>query len=74
LPEKKVLFVPQPPLVNPLPSEGVVYPKKYNLVYAGNVGNLQLIENYVKACMLSKESFGISSSISSALALGLAWS
>jgi len=52
LPEKKVLFVPQPPLVNPLPSEGVVYPKKYNLVYAGNVGNLQLIENYVRACML----------------------
>jgi glycosyltransferase involved in cell wall biosynthesis len=50
LPEKKVVFVPQPPLVNPLPSQGVVYPKRYNLVYAGNVGNLQLIENYVEAC------------------------
>lgn len=55
LPEKKVLYVPQPPLVNPLPLNGVSFPKRYNLVYAGNVGNLQLIENYVKACVYLKE-------------------
>jgi glycosyltransferase involved in cell wall biosynthesis len=54
LPEKKVLFVPQPPLVNPLPPKGLVYSKPYNLVYAGNVGNLQLVENYVKACAFLK--------------------
>lgn len=55
LPNKKVLFVPQPPLVHPMPENGIPYAKKYNLVYAGNVGNLQLIENYVKACILLKD-------------------
>jgi glycosyltransferase involved in cell wall biosynthesis len=55
LPEKKVVFVPQPPLVSPIPSNAVVYEKPYNLVYAGNVGNLQLIENYVEACAYLKE-------------------
>lgn len=55
LPEKKVVFVPQPPLVSPIPSNAVVYAKPYNLVYAGNVGNLQLIENYVEACTYLKE-------------------
>jgi glycosyltransferase involved in cell wall biosynthesis len=33
----------------------VVYEKPFNLVYAGNVGNLQLIENYVEACTYLKE-------------------
>jgi len=55
LPEKKVVFVLQPPLVSPIPSNAVVYEKPYNLVYAGNVGNLQLIENYVEACAYLKE-------------------
>jgi glycosyltransferase involved in cell wall biosynthesis len=54
LPDKKVFYVPQPPLVNPLPEKGVAFPKRFNLVYAGNIGNLQLIENYVKACALLK--------------------
>lgn len=55
LPEKKVVFVPQPPLVSPIPANAVVYEKPFNLVYAGNVGNLQLIENYVEACAYLKE-------------------
>lgn len=46
---KKVVVVPQPPLVEPLPEKGVIYPRPFNLVYAGNIGNLQLIENYVLA-------------------------
>jgi glycosyltransferase involved in cell wall biosynthesis len=52
LPEMKIVPIPQPPLVSPLPSTGIPYTKKLNIVYAGNLGNLQLIENYVNACAL----------------------
>lgn len=52
LQEKPLVVVPQPPLISPLPREGVVYEKPCNIVYAGNIGNLQLIENFVEACRL----------------------
>jgi glycosyltransferase involved in cell wall biosynthesis len=52
LENKPLVVVPQPPLISPLPREGIVYEKPYNIVYAGNLGNLQLVENYVEACHL----------------------
>jgi glycosyltransferase involved in cell wall biosynthesis len=51
---KKLVLVPQPPLVDNDHRDHVHYTHAFNLVYAGNVGNLQLIENYVHACALLK--------------------
>lgn len=48
--DKKLVVVPQPPLVSPAPSHIVTYEKKYNFIYAGNFGKLQLLENYLGAC------------------------
>lgn len=47
---KDVSFIAQPPLIPEAGSLPIVFPAKYNFVYAGNVGRLQLIENFVKAC------------------------
>jgi glycosyltransferase involved in cell wall biosynthesis len=52
--DKKLIYVPQPPLVGTEGPNHVHYTHAFNLVYAGNVGNLQLIENYVHACALLK--------------------
>ena len=48
--KKDISFIPQPPLIPPSNSLPFVYPTTYNFVYAGNVGRLQLIENFVLAC------------------------
>jgi glycosyltransferase involved in cell wall biosynthesis len=53
--DKKLLFAPQPPMVELSKEPDYAYNKKYNIVYAGNVGNLQLVENYVKAVSLLKD-------------------
>jgi len=47
---KDISFIPQPPLIPASNSLPIVYPTAYNFVYAGNVGRLQLIENFVLAC------------------------
>lgn len=52
LPVQKLVYVPQPPMVEKDRLDHVHYTHAFNLVYAGNVGNLQLIENYVYACAL----------------------
>jgi glycosyltransferase involved in cell wall biosynthesis len=52
--KKQLLFVPQPPLVPKATIQPVVYSTAYNFVYAGNVGSLQLVENFVSACQAFK--------------------
>jgi glycosyltransferase involved in cell wall biosynthesis len=47
---KHLDFVPQPPLIPVSNSLPKIYPVPYNFIYAGNVGSLQLIENFVTAC------------------------
>ncbi|MGM9813658.1 MAG: glycosyltransferase family 4 protein [Candidatus Enteromonas sp.] len=42
-------YVPQPPFLAEKAGADVQYPHRYNLVYAGNVGTLQLVENLAKA-------------------------
>jgi glycosyltransferase involved in cell wall biosynthesis len=46
---KPLVLVPQPPLVSPIPEIGIAYKNKTNVVYAGNIGTLQIIENFVEA-------------------------
>jgi glycosyltransferase involved in cell wall biosynthesis len=47
--DKPLVLVPQPPLVSPVPDIGIAYKNKTNVVYAGNIGTLQIIENFVEA-------------------------
>jgi glycosyltransferase involved in cell wall biosynthesis len=56
LPDKKGFLCATAASRESFARKGVAFPKRYNLVYAGNIGNLQLIENYVKACALLKGS------------------
>lgn len=44
-----IRYVPQPPLLVEQTGEDVQYKHAYNLVYAGNIGTLQLVENLAKA-------------------------
>ncbi len=47
-----ISYVPQPPFLVKQEGEDVVYPKKNNFLYAGNLGSLQLVENLVEAFSL----------------------
>ena len=53
--EKPISFVPQPPLIPESRDLPIVYPTPYTFVYAGNIGSLQLISNFVKACVPFKD-------------------
>ncbi len=50
--DTEMVYVPQPPLVAPVPKNLPTYVEKTNLVYSGNIGNLQLIEQFVEATRL----------------------
>ena len=52
--DKPISYIPQPALLGEDNLPPVEYEKPYNLVYAGNVGTLQLVENLVDAMALLK--------------------
>jgi len=52
LKDKDIRFVPQPPLVMENKAGPIVYDGKFNIVYAGNIGTLQMVEEFVKAVFL----------------------
>lgn len=52
-------YVPQPALLLPPQGEEVTYGSAYNLVYAGNIGTLQLVENLTRAIGLIKGEFDV---------------
>ncbi len=47
--------IAQPPLLLPQVGKNKTYKHEYNLVYAGNIGTLQLVENLVKAVKMLSE-------------------
>ena len=51
-------YVPQPPMLGTA-TETVNYSHKVNIVYAGNIGTLQLVEDFVKAVALVKDKIDI---------------
>lgn len=52
LPDLDISFVPQPPLVKASSGNAIVYDGSFNVVYAGNIGTLQMVEEFVKAISL----------------------
>ena len=52
MPDKKLVYIPQPALLTPMDDEPIIFEHKYNLVYAGNIGSLQLVENLVEGAAL----------------------
>jgi glycosyltransferase involved in cell wall biosynthesis len=60
LPKMQVKFVPQP--CKPIQRTNVPYPfsRKFNFVFAGNVGNVQMVEEMVEACSLLKGKYDFS--------------
>lgn len=59
--DKEIAFVPQPPLVSDPQGKPFVYPQKFNFLYAGNIGNLQLVEQFVLAAkdFVKRPDFGL---------------
>ncbi|MCR4562276.1 MAG: glycosyltransferase family 4 protein [Bacilli bacterium] len=53
--DMKIKMVPQPPLFNPIDDPSFRFKKKYNIVYAGNLGTLQLMENYAQSLAKFKD-------------------
>ena len=53
-----IAYLPQPPQVAKADSP-IVYSNRYNLVYAGNIGTLQLVEPLVEAIELVKDEIDI---------------
>jgi glycosyltransferase involved in cell wall biosynthesis len=55
-----VKFIPQPckPISQPL--KPFIFTKKFNFVYAGNIGSVQMVEEMVTACSLLKEKYDFS--------------
>ncbi len=54
--DKPFVFIPQPSLSTDTSSNAIRFKKKYNFIYAGNVGHIQLVEEIVKAALfISKE-------------------
>ena len=49
-------YLPQPPFLAELQGEPVVFSHRYNVVYAGNLGTLQLVENLAKATLIAAKS------------------
>ncbi|NCA96046.1 MAG: glycosyltransferase WbuB [Methanomicrobia archaeon] len=47
--DKPFVYVPQPSLSSSAKLESIVYPKKHNFVYVGNIGRLQLIAEMAAA-------------------------
>jgi glycosyltransferase involved in cell wall biosynthesis len=43
-------YVPQPSLATELVGEPFIYKHRYIFIYAGNIGSIQLVENFVQAC------------------------
>ncbi len=60
--EVPIRFVPQPPMIGHA-QESVSYDHKVNLVYAGNVGTLQLVEQFVEAVAKAKDDIDVGLSI-----------
>ena len=50
-----IVSIAQPPLLLPQVGEDKEYKHAHNLVYAGNIGTLQLVENLVRAVSLLKD-------------------
>lgn len=54
--DKKYVYINQPILVSKNQSvEPIIYKHKYNFVYAGNIGKIQLTDNLVRAMSLLKD-------------------
>lgn len=54
--DKSFEYINQPPLKSKNDFiEPVIYPKKHNFVYAGNIGKLQLVDNLISAIKLTDE-------------------
>ena len=45
--EKEFKFIPQPGMLPVLKNDPIVYKNKYNIVYAGNIGTIQLVDKLV---------------------------
>lgn len=54
---KKISFVSQPGFPCIREAEGISYKAKFNLVYAGNIGSVQMVELLVKACSFVDKKF-----------------
>ncbi len=52
-------YVPQPALLVPAKGEDIQYTSPFNLVYAGNIGTLQLVENLTLAVSLLKNEYDV---------------
>jgi glycosyltransferase involved in cell wall biosynthesis len=51
LPDMPVVFIPQPAIVgNDKTLKPIQYGPKFNLIYAGNIGRLQMVDHLVEAC------------------------
>jgi glycosyltransferase involved in cell wall biosynthesis len=57
LPAERISFVPQPPLIDATKRAPVRYKAKINLVYAGNIGSLQLVPEFVEAARYVGEGY-----------------
>jgi glycosyltransferase involved in cell wall biosynthesis len=57
---KKIYYVPQGALVGTPEGDPIVYSHKFNIVYAGNIGSLQLIEEFTEACKYLKGRYDFS--------------
>ena len=53
-----IQYVPQPPMIGK-PKEVVEYDHKYNFVFAGNIGTIQLVEEVIKAVELVKNKMDV---------------
>ncbi|MCR5348570.1 MAG: glycosyltransferase family 4 protein [Bacilli bacterium] len=53
-----ISYVPQPPQVS-LPTREITYDHKFNFVYAGNIGTLQLVEEAVLATELVQDKIDV---------------
>lgn len=55
LPKKKIVYIPQPPSLAKERMVLVEFSRRYNFIYAGNVGAVQRVEDIVLACLRFKE-------------------
>lgn len=57
--DQNLKFVPQPALIPKKHLEPIVFEHKYNIVYAGNIGRIQLVDLLIKSMNLISKDFDI---------------